>query len=81
MKDDYRFNAPNDASYLYSKEAGKVKVGAEFDSYTVQGNTISFIPDRALSQEFPDYGYAIFLDTSADIKSGRPGIASFTLAG
>ena len=54
MKADYRFNAPNDASYLYSKEGGKVKVGAEFDSYTVQGNTIAFIPDRALSQEFPD---------------------------
>ncbi len=81
MKDDYRFTSPNDASYMYSKEAGKIKVGAEFDSYTVQGNTISFIPDRALSQEFPDYGYAIFLDTSADMKSGRPGIASFTLAG
>jgi hypothetical protein len=46
MKSDYRFNAPNDASYLYSKEAGKVKVGAEFDSYTIQGNTITFIPDR-----------------------------------
>ena len=42
MKGDYRFNTPNDASFLYSKEAGKVKVGAEFDSYTVQGNTVSF---------------------------------------
>ena len=81
MKNDYRFTAPNDASYMYSKEAGKIKVGAEFDSYTVQGNTITFIPDRALSQEYPDYGYAIFLDTSADMKTGRPGIASFTLEG
>ena len=41
-KSDYRFNAPNDASYLYSKENGKTRVGAEFDSYTVQGNTIVF---------------------------------------
>jgi len=80
-KSDYRFNAPNDASYLYSKENGKVKFGAEFDSYTVQGNTIVFIPDRALSQEFASYGYAIFLDTSADIKTGRPGLANFTLEG
>ena len=81
MKDDYRFNAPNDASYLYSKDAGKIKVGAEFDGYTIQGNTITFIVDRALSQEFAEYGYAIFIDTSADSKTGRPGIASFTLEG
>ncbi len=39
------------------------------------------MPDRALSQEYPEYGYAVFLDTSADIKSGRPGIATFTLEG
>ena len=42
MKADYRFNAPNDATFLYSKEAGKVKVGTEFDSYSLQGNTITF---------------------------------------
>lgn len=81
QRSDYRFNAPNDASYLYSKEGGKVKVGAEFDSYSIQGNTITFMPDRALSQEYPEYGYGVFLDTSADIKSGRPGIASFTIEG
>jgi hypothetical protein len=78
---DYRFNAPNDASYLYSKESGKVRMGAEFDGYRIQGNEIIFIPDRALSQEFAEYGYAVFLDTTADIKSGKPGIASFTLEG
>jgi hypothetical protein len=81
MKQDYRFNAPNDASFLYSKEKGKVQVGAEFSSYTIQGNTIVFMPDRSLSQEFAEYGYAVFLDTSADIKTGRPGLASFTLEG
>lgn len=80
-KDDYRFNAPNDASFLYSKEGGKVRTGAEFDGYMVQGNSIVFIPDRALSQEFAEYGYAVFLDTSADVKTGRPGMASFTLEG
>lgn len=67
---------------MYSKEAGgKVKVGAEFDSYTFQGNTITFIPDRALSQEFDQGGYAIFLDTTADVKTGRPGMATFTIEG
>ena len=39
------------------------------------------MPDRSLSQTYPDYGFAVFLDTSADMKSGRPGIASFTLKG
>lgn len=79
---DYRFLAPNDASYMYSKETGgKVKVGAEFDSYTFQGNTITFIPDRALSQEFDQGGYAIFLDVTADVKTGRPGMATFTIEG
>jgi len=82
MKSDLRFQNPNDGTYFYSKKAaGKVKVGAEFDSYTVQGNTISFMPDRALSQEYPDYAYGIFLDTSADLASGRPNIAMFTLEG
>jgi hypothetical protein len=66
---------------MYSKEKGKIKVGAEFDSYTIQGNTIVFIPDRALSQEFDQYGYGIFLDTTADLKTGRPGLATFTLEG
>jgi hypothetical protein len=82
QKSDYRFNSPNDASFLYSKEkGGKVKVGAEFDSYTFQGNTITFIPDRALSQEFDLYGFGIFLDTTADLRTGRPNVASFTMEG
>lgn len=81
-KSDYRLNAPNDASYMYSKEkGGKIRIGAEFDSYTFQGNTITFMPDRALSQEYDLYGYGIFLDTTADLKTGRPNIASFTLEG
>lgn len=82
QKSDYRFAAPNDASFLYSKEAGnKIKVGAEFSSYTFQGNTLTFIPDRALSQEYDGYGFGIFVDTTADLKTGRPNIASFTLEG
>ena len=82
MKSDYRFLSPNDASYMYSKEkGGKVKVGAEFASYTFQGNTITFMPDRALSQEYDNYGFGIFLDTSADLKTGKPNLASFTLDG
>lgn len=82
LQADLRFISQNDGSYFYSKAAsGKVKVGAEFDSYTFQGNTISFMPNRALSQEYPDHGYGIFLDTGADLASGRPNIAMFTLQG
>jgi len=82
MKSDLRFQSPSDGSYFYSKGAkGTVKVGAHFDSYTFQGNTITFMPDRALSQEYPDYAYGVFLDTGADLASGRPNLAMFTLEG
>lgn len=82
MQNDLRFISPSDGSYFYSKQAaGVVKVGAEFNAYTFQGNTITFMPNRALSQEYPDHGYGIFLDTGADLASGRPNIAMFTLQG
>jgi len=82
MKTDLRFQSPSDGSYFYSLKAGKkVQVGAHFDSYTFQGNTITFMPDRALSQEYPDHAYGIFLDTGADITTGRPNIAMFTIEG
>jgi len=81
MQTDLRFQTPNDGSYFYSKVGGKVKVGAEYVSYTLQGNTITFMPNRALSQEYPDHGYGIFLDTTADLTSGRPNVAMFTLNG
>ncbi len=81
-KSDYRFNSPNDATFMYSKDkGGKIKIGAEFTSYTFQGNTLIFMPDRALSQEYPDFGYGVFLDTTADVRSGKPNLAAFTLDG
>lgn len=82
MKEDYRFNSPNDATYFYSKHKGdRIKVGAHYDSYTFQGNTISFMPNRALSQEYPDHAYGIFLDTGVDLVTGRPNISMFSLEG
>jgi len=81
LRDDVRFQGAADSAYFWSKAAGKVKVGAEFNSYTFSGNTITFMPDRALSQEYPDHGYGIFLDTGSDLASGRPNIAMFTLKG
>ncbi|MCK5788536.1 MAG: hypothetical protein KAH32_06035, partial [Chlamydiia bacterium] len=58
MKADLRFISPAEGSYFWSKQSNsKVKVGAQFDTYTFQGNSISFVVDRSLSQEYPDYGY------------------------
>ena len=82
IKTDLRYLSPSDGNYFYSKKAGKeVEVGATFKSYHFQGNTITFMPDRALSQEYPDHAYGIFLDTGADATSGRPNIAMFTIEG
>jgi hypothetical protein len=82
MKDDLRFVAPNDGSYFYSKDKGReVNVGASFKSYHVQGNTITFMPDRSLSQEYPNHAYGIFLDTGVDLNTGRPNLAMFTVKG
>jgi hypothetical protein len=82
MTADLRFISSANGAYFFSKAAnGKVSVGAEFDTYTFQGNTITFMPDRVLSQEYPEGGYGIFLDTGADLSSGRPNVAMFTLQG
>jgi hypothetical protein len=65
---------PVDAA-VYSKEAnGKIKVGAEYSAYTFMGNTIIFHVDRALSIEYPDKGYAVLIDLTADKTSGQPAI-------
>ena len=82
MREDLRFQSPSDGTYFYSKAAGgDVKVGATFVSYEFQGNQITFMPDRALSQEYDNYGYAVFLDTGKDVTSGVPNISSFTMEG
>jgi hypothetical protein len=72
-----------DGSYLYSKKANDyVKVGATFDSYEYGGNLISFKVDRTFSREYgSEKGYAVCLDLTADLVSGRAPIEMFTLKG
>lgn len=72
-----------DGSYLYSKKANDyVKVGATFDSYEYGGNHISFKVDRTFSREYgSEKGYAVCLDLTADLVSGRAPIEMFTLKG
>lgn len=72
--------------YLYSKEANKglggyVKVGATYDTYEYAGNQISFVVDRALTREYPDKGYGVCIDLTADKTSGTPAVAKFSIIG
>lgn len=83
---EYLANYKVDATYMYSKSANKgfggyVQVGATFDTYNFAGNQISFVVDRALSREYPNKGYGISLDLTADKTTGTPAIAKFALQG
>jgi len=89
LKQDLRFQSPNDGSYYYSMEAPKgenrgggqyVKVGATFQTYEAAGNKISFIVDRILDVEFPDRGYGVMIDTGAT-TSGQANLQMFTIEG
>lgn len=75
-----------DGAYMYSKAAnsgkgGYIKVGATFDTYEFAGNTIQFAVDRSLTREYPDKGYGICIDLTADKTTGTPAIAKFALTG
>ena len=72
---------PVDAK-VYSQEAGnKLKVGAEYVAYNFLGNQIIFKVDRALSIEYPDKGYGVLIDLTADKTTGAAAIQMFTLEG
>ena len=45
------------------------------------GNQISFVVDRALTREYPDKGYGVYIDLTADKTTGTPAIAKYTLTG
>lgn len=83
---EYLANFRTDGTYMYSKSANKgiggyVTVGSTYDSYIYAGNQITFVVDRALSREYPDKGYGVCLDLTADKTSALPAIAKFTLEG
>jgi len=81
MANDLRFKAM-DGAYLYSKDkSGMVKVGASYNAYEFAGNTITFMENKALSEEYDDRAYALMLDIGKDGTSGRPNLAMFTLEG
>lgn len=66
-------------TFLFSKAAnGYVEVGATYQTYEFAGNKLTFIVERAFDVEYPDRKFALLLDLTADSKTGKPGIASFT---
>lgn len=70
-----------DGGFIWSKGSnGYVKVGTTFDSYTWNGNTITFKLDRSLNLEYPNKAFGIFLDLTTD-GNGRAGIQMFTFKG
>lgn len=69
-------------TFLFSQAAGgDVEVGATYKSYEFMGNTITFQVDRALSREYPNKAYGLFLDMTADVSTGTPAIQMFTFKG
>lgn len=83
---EYLANYRTDGTYMYAKSANKglggyVKVGATFDTYEYAGNQVSFVVDRALTREYPDKGYGVCIDLTADKTSGTPAIAKFSITG
>lgn len=78
----YLFQFKTDGCYMYSKGANDyVKVGATFDTYRFGGNEITFSVDRTFTREYGDKGYGLCLDLTADLASGKPAMAMFSLKG
>ena len=83
---EYLANYKTMGTFMYSKSANKgqggyVKVGATFDTYEYSGNQVSFVVDRALTREYPDKGYGVCIDLTADKTTGTPAVGKFTLTG
>lgn len=65
------------------KLPNEVAVGATFNTYIYEGNTITFIVDEALTNHYRDRGYAIFIDTGIyeDENGQVPAVSLKTLKG
>lgn len=80
--------AKNQQSYFYSMDGKAIKVGAEFSSYTFQGNEIMFTVNEAFDTEISDLDSDgrslwsqsfVFFDTG--LYDGEPNISLITLEG
>ena len=79
---EYLKDWKTNGTFFYSVKANKnVSVGATFDSYMMGGNQLTFMVDKALSLEYPDKGYGLVIDLTADATSSTPALQMFTLKG
>jgi hypothetical protein len=67
--------------YYWTNNGSKIKVGAHYDSYTFQGNTVVFMVDKILSDEYPYSGYGFCINVGVDQTTANSGISMFTLEG
>ena len=81
LKDDLRFMSDTGDYYWTNQNGNKVRVGAHYDSYTFQGNTIVFMVDKILSDEYPHSGYGFCINVGIDQTTANSGISMFTLEG
>lgn len=78
---DYLAHYRTDGAWLWSKENGKIKVGATFNSYSYMNNTIVFKMDRTLEREYK-YPFGLCLDlTSGSTNNGHSPIEMLTVKG
>jgi hypothetical protein len=82
LREDLRFvGKGNDKHYWTNKDGKKIQVGAHYDSYTFQGNTVVFMVDKILSDEYPYSGYGFCINAGVDQTNSTSGISMFTLEG
>lgn len=82
----YLQDAKADGAYLWSKKAnggigGYVKVGASYNEYEFGGNYVTIRVERALSREYPNKGYGLAIDLTADATRNMPAVSCITLRG
>ena len=83
LRDDLRFvdQRGGEGHYFTNKDGKKIRVGAHYDSYTFQGNTVIFMVDKILSDEYPFSGYGFCINIGVDQTTANSGISMFTMEG
>jgi len=80
LRDDLRFIG-GEGHYFTNNSGNRIKVGAHYDSYTFQGNTVVFMVDKILSDEYPYSGYGFCINIGIDQTTTNSGISMFTMEG
>jgi hypothetical protein len=85
LREDLRFIGGEakggEGHYFTNKDGNRIKVGGHYDAYTFQGNTVIFMVDKILSDEYPFSGYGFCINVGVDQTTTTSGISMFTLEG